>query len=66
MAHTSTTLLLNPHRYDPQHFDAQTRRLLQATIDWFEQRGKRKLVADYHAKVCKYSVLPGSCAGLSV
>jgi acyl-CoA dehydrogenase len=51
MAEKSTTLLLNPHRYDPQHFDAETRRLLTATIDWFEQRGKRKLVADYHDKV---------------
>jgi uncharacterized protein YbgA (DUF1722 family) len=40
-----TNLLLHPHRYDPRHFDAETRRLLRATIDWFEQRGKRKLVA---------------------
>ncbi len=41
-------MLLNPHEYDPSHFDAETRRLLRATIDWFEQRGKAKLVEDYH------------------
>jgi acyl-CoA dehydrogenase len=46
-----TRLLLDPNRYDPEHFDAETRRLLRATIDWFESRGKRKLIADYHAKV---------------
>ncbi|WP_181772153.1 acyl-CoA dehydrogenase [Amycolatopsis pittospori] len=43
-------MLVHPHRYDPERFDAETRRLLRATIDWFESRGKRKLVADYHAK----------------
>lgn len=47
----SRSLLLDPNRYDPEHFDAETRRLLRATIDWFEGRGKRKLVEDYHAKV---------------
>jgi acyl-CoA dehydrogenase len=41
-------MLLNPHEYDPAHFDAETRRLLRATIDWFEQRGKAKLTKDYH------------------
>ncbi|WP_404815950.1 acyl-CoA dehydrogenase family protein [Streptomyces thermolineatus] len=40
-------LLFNPHTYDPSHFDDETRRLLRATIDWFESRGKRRLVADY-------------------
>ncbi|WP_020666879.1 acyl-CoA dehydrogenase [Amycolatopsis nigrescens] len=43
--------LLNPHTYDPRQFDAETRRLLRATIDWFEGRGKAKLTEDYHAKV---------------
>ncbi|MEV5720921.1 acyl-CoA dehydrogenase [Amycolatopsis mediterranei] len=43
-------MLLNPHEYDPAHFDAETRRLLRATIDWFEQRGKAKLTEDYHAR----------------
>ncbi len=43
-------MLLNPREYDPAHFDAETRRLLRATIDWFEQRGKAKLTEDYHAR----------------
>jgi alkylation response protein AidB-like acyl-CoA dehydrogenase len=47
----STALLLNPRDYDPQHFDAETRRLLRATIDWFEQRGKTRLLADYNGHV---------------
>jgi acyl-CoA dehydrogenase len=42
---------MNPRGYDPQRFDAETGRLLGATIDWFEARGKHKLVGDYHAKV---------------
>ncbi|SFW91924.1 acyl-CoA dehydrogenase [Amycolatopsis australiensis] len=41
-------MLLNPREHDPAHFDAETRRLLRATIDWFEQRGKAKLTEDYH------------------
>jgi len=41
-------MLLNPREYDPAHFDAETRRLLRATIEWFEQRGKAKLTEDYH------------------
>ncbi|MEV0027775.1 acyl-CoA dehydrogenase family protein [Nocardia sp. NPDC050793] len=44
---TSTeALLFNPATYDPQHFDAETKRLLKATIEWFESRGKRQLLAD--------------------
>ncbi|NEW31066.1 acyl-CoA dehydrogenase [Nocardia cyriacigeorgica] len=43
---SSDALLFNPATYDPQHFDAETRRLLRATIDWFEQRGKKQLLAD--------------------
>lgn len=39
-------LLFNPRTYDPQHFDPETRRLLRATIDWFENRGKDRLLAD--------------------
>ncbi|GAA0617515.1 acyl-CoA dehydrogenase [Kutzneria viridogrisea] len=45
------SLLLDPNRYDPAHFDPETRRLLRATIDWFEARGKQRLVRDYHEKV---------------
>ncbi|WP_030200247.1 acyl-CoA dehydrogenase family protein [Streptomyces sp. NRRL S-87] len=40
-------LLFNPRTYDPAHFDPETRRLLRATVDWFEQRGKRRLIQDY-------------------
>jgi alkylation response protein AidB-like acyl-CoA dehydrogenase len=43
----ASDLLLNPRTYDPPHFDPETRRLLRATIDWFEQRGKTRLMADY-------------------
>ncbi|MFI9510137.1 acyl-CoA dehydrogenase family protein [Nocardia sp. NPDC052566] len=44
---TSTdALLFNPATYDPQQFDAETRRLLKATIEWFESRGKVRLLAD--------------------
>ncbi|MCZ8382072.1 acyl-CoA dehydrogenase family protein [Mycobacterium sp. CPCC 205372] len=39
-------LLLDPNAYDPQHFDAETRRLLRALIDWFEERGKNRLLDD--------------------
>ena len=40
------SLLFNPHTYDPRHFDDETRRLLRATIDWFEDRGKERLLED--------------------
>ncbi len=43
---TAEHLLFNPRTYDPQHFDEPTRRLLRATIDWFEGQGKHRLVAD--------------------
>ena len=44
---TSTdALLFNPVTYDPRQFDAETRRLLRATVDWFESRGKQQLLAD--------------------
>ncbi|MFD8547176.1 acyl-CoA dehydrogenase family protein [Streptomyces sp. NPDC059649] len=43
-------LLFNPRTYDPAHFDPETRRLLRATVDWFETRGKRKLIEDYRSR----------------
>ncbi|MFH9760157.1 acyl-CoA dehydrogenase family protein [Streptomyces anulatus] len=46
----STSLLFNPRTYDPQHFDPETRRLLRATVDWFEERGKRRLIEDYRSR----------------
>ncbi|MFJ3175895.1 acyl-CoA dehydrogenase family protein [Streptomyces roseus] len=44
------SLLFNPRTYDPQHFDPETRRLLRATVDWFEERGKRRLIEDYRTR----------------
>ncbi|MEU1314900.1 acyl-CoA dehydrogenase family protein [Streptomyces tibetensis] len=43
-------LLFNPRTYDPAHFDPETRRLLRATVDWFEERGKRQLIEDYRTR----------------
>jgi len=45
--HAAESLLLNPHTYDPVYFDDVTRRLFRATIDWFEHRGKERLLKDY-------------------
>ncbi|BBY52653.1 acyl-CoA dehydrogenase [Mycolicibacterium arabiense] len=39
-------LLFDPHTYDPQEFDAETRRLLRATIDFFEGQGKKRILDD--------------------
>jgi acyl-CoA dehydrogenase len=47
MSTSPAALLFNPNTYDPQHFDPETRRLLRATIDWFEERGKVNLLSDY-------------------
>ncbi|MEU3646412.1 acyl-CoA dehydrogenase [Lentzea sp. NPDC034063] len=44
-------MLLDPNHYDPAHLDDETRRLLRATVDWFEARGKRQLIADAQDKV---------------
>ncbi|MDT5010001.1 MAG: acyl-CoA dehydrogenase [Mycobacterium sp.] len=42
----SRGLLLNPNTYDPGQFDPTTKRQLRAVIDWFEERGKAKLLND--------------------
>ncbi|OBI78078.1 acyl-CoA dehydrogenase family protein [Mycobacterium sp. E740] len=39
-------LLFNPNTYDPQQFDPETRRLLRATVDWFESQGKKRILDD--------------------
>jgi acyl-CoA dehydrogenase len=39
-------LLFNPNTYDPRQFDPGTRRQLRALIDWFEERGKTRLLQD--------------------
>ena len=43
-----TDLLLNPRTYDPADLDPEARRLLRATIDWFEVRGKTELKRVHH------------------
>ncbi|HCA87457.1 MAG TPA: acyl-CoA dehydrogenase [Streptomyces sp.] len=47
---TTDPLLFHPHSYDPAHFDPETRRLLRATVDWFETRGKKQLIEDYRSR----------------
>ncbi len=39
-------LLFDPNTYDPSHFNPETRRQLRAVIEWFEGRGKVKLLRD--------------------
>ncbi|KUL27861.1 acyl-CoA dehydrogenase family protein [Actinoplanes awajinensis] len=40
-------MLFNPDTYDPAHLDAESRRLLRATVGFFEERGKKALVERY-------------------
>jgi acyl-CoA dehydrogenase len=42
----SRGLLFDPNAYNPSQFDPETRRQLRAVIDWFEERGKAKLLRD--------------------
>ena len=39
-------LLLDPNNFDAAHLDPVSRRKLLALIDWFEQRGKARLLRD--------------------
>lgn len=45
---STTVALFNPHTYDAAGFDPETRRVLLATIAWFEERGKVALKAHAH------------------
>ena len=45
------TLLFNPSTFDASEFDPETRRVLLATIDFFERKGKRKLKEDDRDRV---------------
>ncbi|WIM98545.1 acyl-CoA dehydrogenase [Actinoplanes oblitus] len=40
-------MLFNPNTTDFDQFDAETRRLLRATVDFFEERGKKALIDRY-------------------
>lgn len=52
-----TDLLLDPVRWDFGQFDDPTAKLLRATVDWFEKRGKATLTSDYHRKVYYHDFL---------
>ncbi|HYJ56034.1 MAG TPA: acyl-CoA dehydrogenase, partial [Mycobacterium sp.] len=43
---SSSALLLNPNYFDPPQLDAESRRQLRALIEWFEERGKVRLLRD--------------------
>ncbi len=45
-----TDLLLNPNSFDPTDLDVEARRLLRATIEWFEDRGKAELKRVHHER----------------
>ena len=45
-----TGLLLNPRTYDPSDLDPEARRLLRATTEWFEARGKTELKRVHHER----------------
>src|SRR5438309_175189 len=45
---TATTRLFNPGSFDGSQFDPETQRVLRATIDWFEAKGKARLLAESH------------------
>jgi len=47
-------LLFNPKTYRGAHPDAHTNDMLQAVIDWFEERGLVRLKADYHDRAWNY------------
>src|SRR6478752_5927369 len=45
------SVLFNPRTYDPADLDPEARRLLLATIEWFESRGKERLKHDDRERV---------------
>ena len=48
---TAPARLFNPATYDGSQFDPGTQRVLRATIDWFEAKGKARLLAESHSDV---------------
>ena len=46
--------LFNPKTYRGAHPDAHTNDMLEAVVDWFEQRGLKQLKADYHDRAWNY------------
>ena len=49
-APTQTALLFNPNTFDPSDLDDESRRILRATIDFFESRGKAELKRADHER----------------
>lgn len=47
----STARLLNPRTYTAAEFDPATQRLVRATIDWFEAKGKGRLTSEVRTDV---------------
>ena len=45
---TATGRLLNPAKDEFSAYDGETQRLLRATIEWFEAKGKARLLAESH------------------
>ena len=43
-------ILLNPNHPDRPGDDARTAELMHQTVDFFETRGKKRLLADYYAR----------------
>jgi acyl-CoA dehydrogenase len=45
----ATARLFNPGSYDAAAFDPATQRLLRATIEWFEGKGKARITTEIHS-----------------
>jgi alkylation response protein AidB-like acyl-CoA dehydrogenase len=45
---SATARLFNPATYDASEFDPETQRVFRATIEWFEAKGKARLLAESH------------------
>ncbi|MCW2958261.1 MAG: hypothetical protein JWP18_1064 [Solirubrobacterales bacterium] len=45
----ATARLFNPGSYDAAEFDPATQRLLRATIEWFEGKGKARITTEIHS-----------------
>ncbi len=43
-------ILLNPKKHDRPYPDERSRQIMLKTIEFFEQRGKKKLKADDHTR----------------
>src|SRR5215218_6475097 len=48
---STTARLLNPGTYDASEFDPATRRVLRATIEWFEAKGKSAMTSEVRTDV---------------